>query len=248
MGHSARDYVQIYYPGKILLPIILFSDATQVTKFGSVSVCPLVMTIGLYKLEYRQKREFKVLLGYFPMVSLSTISSTSAAKLHREIHHRCWKVIMSKFEESVIALENILLPNGLGEFSFYPAIAFLCGDHPEQMKHSLVINRTGCCRVCLVDKSTILDLDFKPNLRLENKMNASIPSTVGLHAGLSAFNGVFIGSKQGIYGHTPACIMVSFVLICFNSIAHVFLKWIGFSLDKFHSKATSTWRLSYFIE
>ena len=67
-------------PGATVVPILLSSDRTQVTQFGSKSAYPVYLTIGNLPKDIRRKpgRRGQVLLAYLPTTKLKHVASHAA--------------------------------------------------------------------------------------------------------------------------------------------------------------------------
>ena len=67
-------------PGATIVPVIISSDRTQVTQFGSKTVYPVYLTIGNLPKDIRQKPSCRgqILLAYLPSTKLKHVTNRAS--------------------------------------------------------------------------------------------------------------------------------------------------------------------------
>ena len=77
-----QKVVDKHRPGATIIPIIISSDKTQLTVFGSRTAYPVYLTIGNLPKEIRRKpsRQAHILLGYLPTTRLKHITSPTSRR------------------------------------------------------------------------------------------------------------------------------------------------------------------------
>ncbi|KAL7279210.1 hypothetical protein ACG7TL_007050 [Trametes sanguinea] len=149
-------------PGATIIPIIISSDKTQLTLFGSKMAYPVYMTIGNLPKDVRRKpsRQGQILLAYLPATSLSHITGTeSRRRALANLFHACLTLALAPLKQA--GIEGIELRTGDGAIHRgHPIFAMHVGDYPEQL---LV---TGCkrgeCPKCPVPPDDAGDLSPQP--------------------------------------------------------------------------------------
>ncbi|KAI9068635.1 hypothetical protein FKP32DRAFT_1561245 [Trametes sanguinea] len=149
-------------PGATIIPIIISSDKTQLTLFGSKMAYPVYMTIGNLPKDIRRKpsRQGQILLAYLPATSLSHITGTeSRRRALANLFHACLTLALAPLKQA--GIEGIELRTGDGAIHRgHPIFAMHVGDYPEQV---LV---TGCkrgeCPKCPVPPDDVGDLSPQP--------------------------------------------------------------------------------------
>ncbi|KAJ3007471.1 hypothetical protein NUW54_g3539 [Trametes sanguinea] len=90
-------------PGATIIPIIISSDKTQLTLFGSKMAYPVYMTIGNLPKDVRRKpsRQGQILLAYLPATSLSHITGTeSRRRALANLFHACLTLALAPLKQA----------------------------------------------------------------------------------------------------------------------------------------------------
>jgi len=110
----------------------LFSDGTNVQKFGTLSYHPIFLTLGNIEEEERKKDSGYRLVGLIP--SLNGTDVEKATEKFREdkaaIFQQCYRIFMSSFEEP--SQKGAYIPDSKGDlYPVYPFFGYLASDWPE---------------------------------------------------------------------------------------------------------------------
>src|SRR6266478_1608095 len=120
-------------PGATVVPILLSSDRTQVTQFGSKTAYPVYLTIGNLPKHIGRKpaRRGQILLAYLPTTKLKHVTSDVAhRRMLLNLFHSCLKKILQPLED--IGIEGIAMADGNGVLRrIHPILAVYIGDYPE---------------------------------------------------------------------------------------------------------------------
>ncbi|KAI0635789.1 hypothetical protein C8Q77DRAFT_1052098 [Trametes polyzona] len=122
-------------PGATIIPIIIASDKTQLTLFGSKTAYPVYLTIGNLPKDIRRKpsRRGQILLAYLPNSSLSHITSKAARRRAiSNLYHVAMSRIMRPLRSA--GIDGISLASGDGIWRRgHPIFAVHVGDYLEQI-------------------------------------------------------------------------------------------------------------------
>ena len=134
--------------GITIIPVILSSDKTQLTVFGSKTAYPVYMTIGNLPKHIRRKpsRQGQVLLAYLPTSKLKQIRNKSARRRAvANLFHACMAYLVRPLE--TVGLTGLQLTSGDGAIhDGHPILASYAGDYPEQVL--VTCTKTGECPTC----------------------------------------------------------------------------------------------------
>ncbi|KAJ7203429.1 hypothetical protein C8J57DRAFT_1101231 [Mycena rebaudengoi] len=162
---STQKQVEKDNPGATIVPIILSSDKTQLTMFGSKSAYPVYMTIGNIPKEIRRKpsRHAYVLLAYLPTSRLEHIKNkASRRRTVANLFHSCMSFITKPLRDAGVI--GLAMSSGDGIIRrAHPILACYIGDYPEQVLVTCV--KTGWCPTCGVDHGDLGDGNLKSPLR-----------------------------------------------------------------------------------
>ena len=88
-------------PGATVVPVILASDKTQLTRFaGDVSPWPVYLTIGNFSRELRRRQTVpsKILIGFIPKVKTGTrrVDDRRARDINAQAYHDTLRLILER--------------------------------------------------------------------------------------------------------------------------------------------------------
>ncbi|CDO68115.1 hypothetical protein BN946_scf185044.g23 [Trametes cinnabarina] len=151
----AQQEMERRNPGATIIPIIISSDKTQLTLFGSKAAYPVYMTIGNLPKDVRRQpsRRGQVLLAYLPTSNLAHITSAPARRRAlSNLYHACMTRILKPLRTA--GIDGISLASGDGVWRRgHPIFAAHVGDYPEQV---LVVGcKTGECPKCPIPADDI---------------------------------------------------------------------------------------------
>ncbi|CAE6472817.1 unnamed protein product [Rhizoctonia solani] len=133
-----------------IIPVILASDATQLTNFGGgKQAYPVYITLGNIPKAIRRKPNTygTLLLGYLPVPKLECF--TAKAKTHQKerVFHQCMKEIVKPLEQA--GRNGVAMECGDGHIrKCFPILAAYCADNPEQ-------TQVACCKRNLCYRCTV---------------------------------------------------------------------------------------------
>lgn len=134
------------------MPIIISSDRTQVTLFGTKTAYPLYLTIGNLPKGIRCKPSWhsQILLAYLPSTKLQTVVNDAARRrMSLNLFHSCLRQILKPLEN--LGIEGITMKDGDGtQRRVHPILAAFVGDYPEQVLVTCI--KSGQCPKCDVAK------------------------------------------------------------------------------------------------
>src|SRR6266478_3617105 len=137
-------------PGATVVPILLSSDRTQVTLFGSKTAYPVYLTIGNIPKDICRKPSHRgqILLAYLPTTKLKHVTSHAARRrMLLNLFHSCLQRILQPLEDA--GVEGIVMADGFGVLRrVHPILALFIGDYPEQCLVTCV--KSGRCPKCNV--------------------------------------------------------------------------------------------------
>ncbi|KAJ7061787.1 hypothetical protein C8F01DRAFT_1013173 [Mycena amicta] len=170
---STQKEVEAHKPGATIIPIILSSDKTQLTMFGTRSAYPVYMTIGNIPKAIRRKPSYRayVLLAYLPTANLSHITNlASRRRTLGNLFHVCLSHITAPLRTA--GVDGIDMVTGGGDtHRGHPICACYAGDYPEQILTTCAI--TGECPSCECEHGHLGDANCTcPRRNLENILRA----------------------------------------------------------------------------
>ncbi|KAI0323498.1 hypothetical protein GY45DRAFT_1264472 [Cubamyces sp. BRFM 1775] len=140
---ATQEQLERLRPGATIVPIIISSDKTQLTLYGSKSAYPVYMTIGNLPKEVRRQlsRRGQILLAYLPASNLKHITSVTARRRAlANLFHACLSRILAPLKTA--GIDGIELATGRDDvYRGHPIFTMHISDYPEQL---LV---TGCKKV-----------------------------------------------------------------------------------------------------
>jgi hypothetical protein len=158
---------------KVVIPLMVSSDATLVTGNGKKKAWPMYLTIGNVPKKYRYLKNYGAsrVLAYLPVVtSLSNSSYSKWMPLCKmAVFHHCMRVIFGPFsnqQQQQQQLHSIPMTGPHGKvYSCVPMLATYSADYPEQLLLTGTrswMNGYGCPR-CLIKAE-----DFKKGTNISN--------------------------------------------------------------------------------
>ncbi|KAM6501567.1 hypothetical protein JOM56_001544, partial [Amanita muscaria] len=142
-------------PGATVVPVLLSSDRTQVTLFGTKAAYPVYLTIGNLPKEIRCKPSCRgqILLAYLPASKLKHIShQASRRRSVTNLFHFCMRQLLQPLETARI--EGVVMRDGHGTAQrIHPILAVYIGDYPEQVL--VTCTKTGRCPKCNVERGNL---------------------------------------------------------------------------------------------
>ncbi|KAF8872990.1 hypothetical protein BD779DRAFT_1613730 [Infundibulicybe gibba] len=122
-------------PGGTIVPVIISSDKTQVTLFGSKQAYPVYLTIGNIPKNIRRKPSCRahILLAYLPTTNLKQIPSEAARRRAvANLFHACMKRILAPLTKA--GIDGVPMASGDGVVHRnHPILAVYAADYPEQL-------------------------------------------------------------------------------------------------------------------
>ncbi|TFK86346.1 hypothetical protein K466DRAFT_576448 [Polyporus arcularius HHB13444] len=169
-GHTKRVYFDMHTgrwwwdtqkaleklkPGATIIPIIISSDKTQLTVFGSRTAYPVYLTIGNLPKDVRRKpsRRGQILLAYLPTSRLEHITNKAARRrVLANVFHKCMSTILKPLVKA--GIHGIKIASGDGILRRgHPIFAMYIGDYPEQLL--VTCCKTGTCPKCAIPRNDI---------------------------------------------------------------------------------------------
>ncbi|KAI0629511.1 hypothetical protein C8Q77DRAFT_1235654 [Trametes polyzona] len=142
-------------PGATIVPVIISSDKTQLTVFGSKTAYPVYMTIGNLPKDVRRKpsRHGQILLAYLPASRLEHIANKAARRRTlANLYHACMGHILAPLKAA--GTDGIDLTSGDGTTRrSHPIFAMHIGDYPEQLLVTCCLN--GTCPKCSISRNDV---------------------------------------------------------------------------------------------
>ena len=133
-----------------MVPVILSSDKTQLTLFGSKSAYPVYLSIRNIPKVLRQKptQRALMLLGYIPTTKLEHIDNKSTRRRAlANLFHTCMQKILVPIE--TYGKTSIPMVTGDGIWHrCHPILTTFIGDYPEQSLVTCTYNQR--CPKCTV--------------------------------------------------------------------------------------------------
>lgn len=126
-------------PGGTIVPVIISSDKTRLTKFKGKDAYPVYLTIGNLPKEIRRKvsHQGQILLAYLPTTKLEHIKNKSARRrTAANLYHSCMNKILEPLQEP--GRVGVEMSSGDGAVRrCHTIFAAHVGDYPEQVCCSL---------------------------------------------------------------------------------------------------------------
>ncbi|RPD72981.1 hypothetical protein L226DRAFT_546761 [Lentinus tigrinus ALCF2SS1-7] len=142
-------------PGATLIPIIISSDKTQLTVFGSRTAYPVYLTIGNLPKDVRRKPSHRgqILLAYLPSSRLEHITNKAARRrVLANVFHKCLSTILKPLVQA--GIQGIKIASGDGVVRRgHPIFAMYIGDYPEQLL--VTCCKTGTCPKCDIPRNDV---------------------------------------------------------------------------------------------
>ncbi|KAI0704544.1 hypothetical protein C8Q76DRAFT_630995 [Earliella scabrosa] len=142
-------------PGATIIPVILSSDKTQLTLFGSKTAYPVYLTIGNLPKDVRRKssRRGQILLAYLPASRLEHITSkTVRRRVVANLFHACMTMILKPLVKA--GIHGIAIASGDGVVRRgHPIVAMYVGDYLEQLMVTCCKN--GTCPKCDIPREEV---------------------------------------------------------------------------------------------
>lgn len=154
-----------------VVPIIIATDATQVTLFSGRKVYPVYMTIGnISKLVRRfPSQRTWLLIGYIPIPELAYITDPEEKRVKRwQLLHKCMAPLMAPLQELAITGIEMVCADG-GVRRVHPILATYVGDYPEQCL--VACARASRCPICTTSYHEQGDLGEDEPLRTKYQYN-----------------------------------------------------------------------------
>ncbi|THH18011.1 hypothetical protein EUX98_g9024 [Antrodiella citrinella] len=143
--------------GATVVPVIISSDKTRLTKFKGKSAYPVYLTIGNIPKEIRRKpsMQSQILLAYLPTTRLEHITVTAARRRAvANLFHTCMGRILEPLRTA--GLDGVEMASGDGVVRrCHPIFAAHVGDYPEQCLVTGVYG--GQCPCCTVPAKELGD-------------------------------------------------------------------------------------------
>ncbi|KAH9941883.1 uncharacterized protein BXZ73DRAFT_41443 [Epithele typhae] len=161
-------------PGATVIPVIISSDKTQLTQFGSKVAYPVYLTIGNLPKHIRCKpsRQGQILLAYLPATRMQHVSNkASRRRVLANLFHTCLSHALAPLRAAGADGIPIMSGDGVTRRG-HPLLACYVGDYPEQV---LVTGcKTGECPKCPIPASTLGDehIPSPPLRNLPHVLNA----------------------------------------------------------------------------
>lgn len=122
-------------PGGTIVPVIISSDKTRLTKFKGKDAYPVYLTIGNLPKEIRRKvsHQGQILLAYLPTTHLEHIKNKSARRrTAANLYHSCMSKILEPLREP--GRVGVEMSSGDGAVRrCHTIFAAHVGDYPEQV-------------------------------------------------------------------------------------------------------------------
>ncbi|KAI0039282.1 hypothetical protein FA95DRAFT_1504372 [Auriscalpium vulgare] len=138
--------------GATVVPLIVSTDATQLTQFCNKSAYPIYLTIGNIPKEIRRKpsRRAQILLGYLPTSRLTHIKNKDTRRLAlANMFHACMRKILRALVDA--GLHGVQMASGDGVIRrCHPILACYVGDYPEQCR-VVGCRNMQCPKACITE-------------------------------------------------------------------------------------------------
>ncbi|EKM48763.1 uncharacterized protein PHACADRAFT_202426 [Phanerochaete carnosa HHB-10118-sp] len=162
---AAQKAMEKETPGATIIPIVIFSNKTQVTLFRNKAAYSVYLTIGNLPKDIRSKpsQGRQVILAYLPTTKLEHIKSKAARRqTQANLFHACLRMILASLES--VGLEGCAMMSGDGVSQrVHPIFAAYVGDYSEQVLVTCV--KSGDCVICTQPRNELGDLGPKYLMR-----------------------------------------------------------------------------------
>ncbi|KAI0038107.1 hypothetical protein FA95DRAFT_1665906 [Auriscalpium vulgare] len=142
--------------GATVVPLLVSTDATQLTQFRNKSAYPIYLTIGNIPKEIRRKpsRRAQILLGYLPTSRLSHIKNKDTRRLAlANMFHACMRKILKALKEA--GLHGVQMASGDGVIRrCHPILACYVADYPEQCR-VVGCKSMDCPKACITERGDL---------------------------------------------------------------------------------------------
>ncbi|RIB20124.1 hypothetical protein C2G38_2180082 [Gigaspora rosea] len=155
--------------GAHVIPIIIYSDATQCDRLGKTSKHPVFMKLGNIPLTRHNKVDAKVLLGYIPNLEHHSTSEKYSAKFRAvtcKLFHQAFAAMLRPLRSLCNTGFHLYVNSNLKWF--YPYLALVISDWPEACSICAIYESPNCScpsHFCLVDRNAM------NNVLIEKKYN-----------------------------------------------------------------------------
>ncbi|EIW53615.1 uncharacterized protein TRAVEDRAFT_133656 [Trametes versicolor FP-101664 SS1] len=152
---ETQKQIEKHKPGATIIPIIISSDKTQLTVFGSKTAYPVYMTIGNLPKDIRRKpsRRGQILLAYLPTSRLEHIKNKAARRRTlANLFHACMAHVLAPLKKAGIDGIEVTSGDGVTRRG-HPIFAMYVGDYPEQLLVTCCKN--GTCPKCDIPRDDI---------------------------------------------------------------------------------------------
>ncbi|CAE6452458.1 unnamed protein product [Rhizoctonia solani] len=161
-------------PNATIIPVILASDATNLTKFGGgKQAYPVYITLGNIPKGIRRKPSMygTLLLGYLPAQKLECFTEKGKTHQKERLFHQCMAEIVRPLEQA--GREGVEMACGDGEIrKCFPILAAYSADNPEQTQ--IACCKKNLCYRCTVGRDERGDYVVCPDRHHINTANALI--------------------------------------------------------------------------
>ncbi|KAJ7075485.1 hypothetical protein B0H15DRAFT_925432 [Mycena belliarum] len=168
-------------PGSTLVPIILASDKTQLTRFsGDKQAWPVYLTIGNIDKETRRSPSSRatVLIGYIPVSKFEIFSKKRRSGVAHQLFHDC----MGRMLDSLKAAgrEGVLMDCADGFVrKAFPILAAYIADYPEQCL--VACCRENSCPACSCGPRQRGETDYAPLRDPTETLDTLLAQSLGDH-------------------------------------------------------------------
>ncbi|KAI0038880.1 hypothetical protein FA95DRAFT_1504949 [Auriscalpium vulgare] len=180
-------------PGATVIPLIVSTDATQLTMFRNKSAYPIYLTIGNIPKEIRRKpsRRAQILLGYLPTSRLTHIKNKETRRLAvLNMFHACMRKILRALKDA--GLNGVRMASGDGVVRrCHPILACYVGDYPEQCR-VVGCKSMDCPKACITEPGDLGEWMEFARRDLDDVMDALGTAQDGPQAYLDACQAVGI--------------------------------------------------------
>ncbi|KAI0753003.1 hypothetical protein C8Q80DRAFT_1217332 [Daedaleopsis nitida] len=135
-------------PGATVIPIIISSDKTQLTVFGSKTAYPVYMTLGNLPKDVRRcpSHRGQILLAYLPSTRLEHITSkTVRPRVHTNLFHKCMSLVLKPLIKAGIHGISVTSGDGVTRCG-HSIFTMYIGNYPEELQVTCCKN--GLCPKC----------------------------------------------------------------------------------------------------
>ncbi|KAF8342437.1 hypothetical protein F5887DRAFT_1283804 [Amanita rubescens] len=162
---SIQTFLEAQKPGASVIPVIVSTDRTKVTLFGSKTAYPFYLTIGNLPKAIRRKPSCggQILLAYLPETKLMQVTNKAARqRMITNLFHFCLRHILAPLDDAGARGKD--MSDGLGVVRrVHPVLASFVGDYPEQVLVTGV--RSGDCPKCTISYKELGNPQAPSNLR-----------------------------------------------------------------------------------